>query len=312
MNVIKKSVRISLLCVLAGLSHSALALVINVNLHSNVEVTTSAGALSHNQSSADSVYSYVDNNESYCAVQAANGNGLINADAFLHPSISTSEAHTTTEIHATLSQKALITNSLADAQAVSFDFLIAAGHLSNIFRSGLGAQDDEEYLSIEFCADILLNGVAIWSTKAGLLQNKSTRIDYEKDNLLTKSGIDLNTEMMAGASDGFYSWGENAGRLDLGIIAPGEAFELEYSVGLIVSGKRKNCDGDFFLCEEERLYNTASQVRFGDEQLLKGMKMDNSTIFAKALSVPEPAAWMLMLVSLFGLSRKVHRKKISV
>lgn len=304
MNVIKKILKMSIVLGFVAGSHNAISMNIAVDLHSSVEVITNSGALSHNENSVDSVYSYVNNGDSYSAVQAMNGGGLINVDAFLNPSLSGPNLYTSTKVFAKLSQKALITNSLADAQAISFDYLISGGHLSNIFRSGLGAEDDMEHLSIEFCADIFLNGQSIWTTKAGLLQNKSTRVDYQWDNALTKSGADLNSKIAAGMSDGFYSWDENAGRLNLGVINPGEAFELEYSISLIVSGTRKNCGGDFFVCEEERLYNTASQVRFGGDQSLKGMKMDGSTIYVKPLHVPEPAGWMLMFAAVLVVARK--------
>lgn len=308
MSVFKNLIQASLLCGLVGLSSSTLAFSINVNLHSSVEIEGDSDIVSHNENSPDSVYSYVTHNDSYSAVQATNGNGLVNVDAFLSASLANPAAHTSTKISAKLKQTALITNSLNDAKAVSFDFLIAAGHLSNIFRSGLGPEDDQEHLSIDFCADILLNGTAIWSTKAVLLQNKSTRLDYKNDNLLSKSGFDLNSELAAGVSDGFYSWKEKGGRLDLGVLKPGESIELEYSIGLIVSGKRKNCNGDSLLCEEERLYNTASQVRFGGDDVLKGMAMNSSTITAAPLYVNEPGAWMLLMISLAGVVRKFRCK----
>lgn len=312
MNVIRNFLNLSFLFGVFATSQAAMGMNIQVDLHSSVEIITDYGVISHNEDSTDSVYSYVNNSDSYSAVLAENGSSLINVDAFLNPSLSSPASHTSTKVFAKLNQKALVTNSLSDAQAVSFDFLIASGHFSNIFRSGLGAEDDVEHLSIEFCADIFLNGQAIWTSKAGLLQNKSTRINYDWDNVLTKSGVDLNSNLAAGASDGFYSWEETAGRLNLGIVNPGAAFELEYSISLIVSGSRKNCGDDSFLCEEERLYNTASQVRFGGDQILKGMKMDGSTIYAKSLNVPEPSAWMLMLVSLFGVAKKFGaRKKIN-
>lgn len=311
MNVIRSIFHMSFLAGFIASSQAALGMNISVNLHSSVEIVADDVPLADNNNSTDSVQSFVYNGDSISAVQATNGSALINVDAYISPSLSSPASHTTTKVFAKLNQKALVTNSLSDAQAVSFDFLIAAGHLSNIFRSSLGVEDDIEHLSIEFCADIFLNGEAIWSTKAGLLQDKSTRIDGDWDNKLTKSGVDLNSSLAAGASDGFYWWNETGGRLDLGIINPGESFELEYSIGLIVSGTRKNCGGDSMVCEEERLYDTFSQVRFGGDQTLKGMKMDGSTFHAKSLNVPEPAAWMLMFGALFGIARRFTSRKAS-
>lgn len=299
MNIARALLNVSLLCGVTIISNTALAVAIQVDYRSNVEITTNSGVASHNENSPNSVNSYVSNGDSFSAVVGGNGNNVINADAFLSPSVQGTSDYKNTKISATFSQKAIITNSLSDAD-VSFDYLIAAGHLSNIFRSGLGVRDDYESLSIEFCADILLNGTAIWSTKTGILQNKDHK------NLLTKTGVDLNVDIASGGEQGFYSWSENFGRLNLGTIKAGEVFELEYVVGVLVNGNLKNCGGDALLCEEERLFNTASEVRFGHGDMANGMKMDASTIVAKY--VPESSAWSLMLISLLALFMKFYRR----
>lgn len=299
MNVARNLLNISLLCGMSIISNTVFAVAIQVDYRSSVEITTNSGIASHNESSPNSVHSYADNEDSYSAVIGGNGNNVINADAFLAPAVLGSSDYKNTKISATLSQKAFITNSLSDAE-VSFDYLIAAGHLSNIFRSGLGVRDNYESLSIEFCADILLNGNAIWSTKTGILQNK------DNNNLLTKTGVDLNAGIGSGVNQGFYSWQENAGKLNLGTIKKGEVFELEYVVGVLVNGTLKNCGGDSILCEEERIFHTASEVRFGHGDITNGMKMDASTIVAKY--VPESSAWSLMLMSLLAVFMKFYRR----
>ena len=299
MNIARNLWNVSLLCGLAIISNTVFAVAIQVDYRSSVEITTNSGVASHNENSPNSVHSYVNNEDSFSAVVGGNGNNVINADAFLSPSVQGTSDYKYTKIAATFSQKAIITNSLSDAE-VSFDYLVAAGHLSNIFRSGLGVRDNYESLSIEFCADILLNGNAIWSTKTGILQNKDHK------NLLTKSGVDLNIDIASGGEQGFYSWKENMGKLDLGTIKAGEVFELEYVVGVLVNGNLKNCGGDAVLCEEERIFNTASEVRFGHGDVSNGMKMDASTIVAKY--VPESSAWSLMLMSLLAVFMKFYRR----
>lgn len=201
-----------------------------------------------------------------------------------------------------VSQLYTVTNDQQDEQRINFDFQVLWGGISAncggfYGEDGFFGIDSElpydndclenDYALAGYSAQILLEGATVWSSAAEIRTDANGTTG-------SSSGVDL----YAGGytvGDSSYYWGQQDFSLDLGSLASGGSFQLEYIIDVYAEGSL--ADSDF-------IYASA---QFGDPN---GFGSTGNS-FRSASAVPEPMTLGLFASGLFSLgffNRKRNKK----
>jgi hypothetical protein len=215
-----------------------------------------------------------------------------------------------------VTRKALITNDSSDDVELTFDYLINGGGMDYYVPDLLS----EEYLSLLYSIDIVLNGQSIWFSGGGVLTGErftapgvtefipvigSIDLNGSESSWSHYSGVSYDTKMNYWS----YSWDEIADTIDLGVVKAGETIELEYRYMTRVSGNIEQCtpvrDSEIPIvgCFDSVASSKIGHgIWGGDNPTL----LDHSTI--KAHVVDEPASTYLLLAGLFGIFMSTRKR----
>jgi len=196
-----------------------------------------------------------------------------------------------------IQQRHEMTNAGTAAMAYNFNFTISQGSLrATDSRGYLGA----EYALAAYDVTIKLNNSVIWQSAATL------RNDIAGSSL-AQSGTPL--AAYTPTSDN-YAWTPYSDTLSLGIFNPGDRFILEYDIftkALGDTGYAGDC-GDIPGNLSGLCAKGWSSTQFGDPNGFSSMPINNSTVMAAPVSVPEPSALLLMAGGAAGLVYARRRK----
>lgn len=177
-------------------------------------------------------------------------------------------------------QSYTVTNDDGFDQFFDFTFNIENGSIdSSCGDDGYGYGDgygtgaacgDGDEGAADYSAEIRLNGATIWESSASLVTS-------DGGSVFSSSGVALGTYF---ADDSFYYWSEQTFTIDLGLIAAGESFDLDYEVRVGANGS-----------------NGGGRAQFGDPS---GFGATGSP-FGSTPTVPEPGTLALLAPALLGL-----------
>lgn len=120
-----------------------------------------------------------------------------------------------------------VTNNTGADQSYDFDFTVTAGELGASIDTAAGAG---EFTAASYTIDILLNGVTIWDSAAQVYAD-NTGATFTETGTNSLNGNVFNT------ADGVkYDWSAYSDTLDLGVLADGEFFNIEYILTANASG----------------------------------------------------------------------------
>ena len=249
-----------------------------------------------------------------------NVNGSASSAAFANNSgtfLTSSNVNGNGVANATVTQQYVVSNT-AQRQSFDFDFNIVAGSIdvncfselnieqSNEFEdfegpslnSGLDGCSSAQSATSAFDADILLNGVSIWSTGAVLSIIAGVLEFTENDSFVSLGNY---TE-----GDTRYSWVDQIFNIELGTFEAGEQFELTYIASTIATGIDSNSSIDF---EEELLRNVNATARFGDPTQINANVFNATAAPTPTSQVSAPGSIALFGLALFGLAAVKRRQK---
>ena len=202
-----------------------------------------------------------------------------------------------------VSQLYTVTNDQTTDQIVDFDFEVLWGGIS-ANCGGLYGEDGIEFIEeydgysgapcagndfakAGYNAEITLDGVSIWSSAAQIETDASGTTG-------SSSGVDLDIGGYTGGTS--YYWGAQDFTLDLGSLASGDSFTLEYTIDVFTEGFLANGD-----------YNYA-YANFGDPN---GFGASGNSFNSNAAAVPEPMTLGLLLSGLFSLGFMSRKRRNS-
>jgi hypothetical protein len=194
---------------------------------------------------------------------------------------------------------ATITNNTSFGQNIDFSFLILSGEIGLGYSDNYG--DVNTLIQSGYSADIRLNGISLWNSAASL----TAVDDWWNGQSLSTSGTSL------GAPSGgtYYQWGNYAGVLNLGYLAAGASFTLEYQLNTYVNE---------YLADAG--YAHTPQARFDDPFAFSTTPIFDVSNFVSSpagnttppTNVPEPANTLLLGAGLAALAfRRRKERKIN-
>ena len=131
------------------------------------------------------------------------------------------------DIVGTFTYSDTVTNNTGADQSYDFDFTVTAGELGASLASTASAA---EFTAASYTIDILLNGVTIWDSAAEVYAD-NTGATFTETGTNSLNGNVFNT------ADGVkYDWSAYSDTLDLGVLADGEFFNIEYILTANASG----------------------------------------------------------------------------
>ncbi len=219
--------KVNKLALAIGVTFTALAttpsyaLIISTSVQSSAFVTHSGlPAATDLDGPASSVYSYAESYDNGTGGYTyATGDDTGYSDLFTAASVYDEVA--SASAGAKILHTAVITNDSVSAQNIDFNFLISGGRVDSFQGFWLGGFNSTE---AGVTADIRVNGLSLW--------NSSAAIGYSGGGLsVTLGGTDL-----GGTEDwNSYTWGNYNGFLNLGSLAAGASFTLEYELNTYVN-----------------------------------------------------------------------------
>jgi hypothetical protein len=201
-----------------------------------------------------------------------------------------------------VSQLYTVTNDQSITQNIDFDFQVLWGGISANCGGFFGEEDDffdevegpsgapcsgNDFALAAYSAQILLDGASIWDSAAQIRTDAAGTVG-------ASTGVDLSIGGYT-ATDTSYYWGKQDFTLELGSLAAGESFQLEYMIDVYAEGFLSNGD-----------YNYAS-AQFGDPN---GFGATGNS-FNSAAAVPEPMTLGLLASGLFSLGFVSRRRRKS-
>lgn len=222
-------------------------------------------------------------------------------------------------VDSSITQSVEVSNNSAADLDYSYNFVVNFG---SIQANNYGFTDTAEYSQAGYYAEILVNGIVLWSSMAELLTNLAGTTS-------SFSGTQWGTYV-----DGseFFNWGSFSDTLDLGSLAAGSSLNLSYRISTFAAGNHLNlgCDvgggggGEIGLlaveiCDDGYGYGFGfsgySYAQFGDPNSFSTspVAFSDDNITGRAIAtVPTPATGLLIGVGLAGLAFRNRRKKRSI
>jgi hypothetical protein len=283
MNSNKKMLNLTIACLLGTVAINTNAAIINLEISGLT--TTTAGVFSASDNNFNTSFmstsSFLDvGGNSSSARAEGNDSGWF---------LSTVDSRNNATAESSVTQTYNVVNDSNDDQFFDFSFEVMNGNIltncgTNIpeedrdeYGYGSACNDPSDFASASYVAEILFNGLNIWSSEASIIE------DTNGSTVIT-SGAELNNTFI---SDNFISWSSTFFNIDLGLVTANDDFTLEYTITTIAESSGND-------------HLNTGVARFGDPN---GFNQNGANIFSSSsVSVPEPATLMLLGLSLAGLS----------
>lgn len=296
----KKTIAVSMACLLTANIQQANAALIDLNIIG--ETTGNAGASVHDDSDSNATSMSAnseafDNNNTSRAKARGNDTGWFYSTAGGNGDF-TAESNVT--------QVYNVTNDSSDEQFFDFSFEVMNGGINAICGDdgyGYGSEveaivsfavdDDDGYglcsgssfSKASYMAEIFLDDTSIWNSQAMITANAN-------DTTIVTDGAVLDNVNIS--SNSMY-WGKTLFNIDLGLFAANTSFKLEYKVTTMASGLFEGVGYG---------YNDA-YAQFGDPNEFRARNSINS----RPNEVSAPSALALLGFGLFGLGFARKRNK---
>lgn len=300
MNLNTKTLSFTIACLLGTSALQVNAAIIDLQIDAEATATAyGSSPLTNTDSGTTNVFVNTDvDGEVAAAYSSAQGE----SDGSFYSSSSSQDYASATS---SVKQTYTVTNDTSEDQFFDFSFDVVGGLIESmcgnssdddpygLHENGYGSDTCEStgFASASYMAEILFNGLSVWDSAVSLSLD-STGLTY------TSSGTELSPIY---TDSNTYSWGDSSFNIDLGLVAAGSDFTVEYIL---------TTQAESFTDEHFNIY-TESRAQFGDPSGFGTTNVSFDTTAATATtptSVPLPATLALLGLGLVGF--RISKRKV--